>query len=346
MTFRCIVPALPVAAGSVRTAARLLLAAFGVAAAANALAATTPFPARNLTPLTALFGIPEMRGAETSPVGSASLRIQHVNNFTAGLRRDQRTPQAALFDGESSWWTLRMTRPISRGRGEWSLEVPAVWHTGGAFDRVIDEFHSLVGFDDSGRADVPRDRLNYAVLAGSERAGVSSATVQLGDVRAGLGWQLVARERTLWRARAQVKLPTGRARRLAGSGGTDVAVWIEGLSRSPFQLSWLSASYGVGAAWLGRGDVLADRQRRFATFAHVGMHATLTDRWRFALQLDGHSELMHSALRQLGGAAVTVTGGMHFDGARHWWHVALSEDWTGRSAPDVMFQFQFGRRFR
>ncbi len=73
--------------------------------------------------------------------------------------------------------------------------------------------------------------------------------------------------------------------------------------------------------------------------ASLGLDAVLTEHWRVAMQLDGHTRVFDSELRALGSALQFSFGPRYQSGA--WSGVLLiSEDVAVDTAPDVQFQLQ------
>lgn len=166
--------------------------------------------------------------------GEVSLPI--LQNVAAGMEGGS----AFFLDGE----TLRAVIDAAIGIGsrlELSVEVPMLLHTGGIFDSMIDSYHERVGLPDGGRPVFARNRFVAGYVGDGEAVFIdrSPGGVRLGDIvlvvrtalnRAAAGVPAVASSFSL-------KLPTGDADRLDGSGSVDYGVGLQvswELGRSTF----------------------------------------------------------------------------------------------------------------
>ncbi len=301
--------------------------------------AGAPLPVRNLSPAAALYGVPRMVG--TLPVRrlEAALLLEHVNNFSG----DSNDQMAIAYDGTTSITSLTL-RGAFAGALEWGLEVPYVYHDGGFTDGLIDGFHELFGFPDAGRDDVPRDRLRYRLeYNGETLVDIDESVGHLGDVRGWLGvrvYQGRARQAVL---RAMVKAPSGSLDTLSGSGGTDVAVWGEWVDDAILAGFGARLTAGAGILVPGDGDLPSPAQQNAVFTGHLGVQFPVTHWLTLRGQLDAHSEVLDTGLRQAADGAVQGTLGATVGiGSASWLDLGLSEDLTSASAPDVVFLVRFG----
>lgn len=299
----------------------------------------SPLPVRNLSPAAALYGVPRMFGALPVRRFEATVMLEHVNNFSG----DYNDHMSISYDGTTSVTSLALRGAVS-GAFEWGLEVPYVHHDGGFTDGLIDGFHELFGFPDAGRDDVPRDRLHYRLeFDGETLADVDDSVGHLGDVRGWLGYRVFQGAARQGVVRAMVKAPTGSLETLSGSGGTDVAVWGEWVDDAI--LAGLGARLTAGAGILvpGNGDLPSAAQQDTVFTGHLGVQFPVADWLTLRGQLDAHSEVLDTGLRQAADGAVQGTLGATVGiGAAGWFDLGLSEDLTNASAPDVVFLLRFG----
>lgn len=333
--------------GRASAAARLaggiaLLLASAASADMSAIDPAQPVRVRNMAPAAFVYGLPAPQGPALGAGERAlALHVEHANNFT-GRRTDG---VAVRLDGSTTVTSLAFRQGV--GGWEWGVEVPFVHHGGGFTDRFIDDFHDLLGFPDGGRSRAPRNVLSYRVASGGETLiDIERSGGGLGDVRAWGGYRLAAGAARHASVRAQLKLPSGDADDLFGSGAADLSLWAE-LSDG----RWLDA-LGVtvtlmgGLTVPGRGDVLGDRQRDAVLSGHLGLHYPLSHRLVLRAQLDGHTELLDTGVRAVGGASLQGTlGGSVMLPGRLRLDLALAEDLVTRSAPDVVFLVSLGRRW-
>lgn len=322
----------------------LALVLHAPARAAEAPAAARPeqpLGVRNLSPAIQIYGLPRALGAAARPGRiSTSLIVEHANNFTAGSGDDGR----AIFDGSTTVASLALRGALSE-RLEWGVEIPYVHHSGGFTDGFIEAFHDLFGLPDGGRDGAPRGRLNYRIdYAGSPVIAIGSTAGDLGDLRGWLGLRLLGGDREVT-ARAMVKAPTGSVDELSGSGATDASLWLEMVDRRTLSGAGVTATVMAGVTRLGDGDLAALDQRDLVYVGHLGLHWPVTDRLILRGQIDAHSDVIDTDVRQLAhGAVLGTLGGTLALSRRTWLDLGLVEDLTGGSAPDVVFLLTLGAR--
>ncbi len=250
-----------------------------------------------------------------------------------------------LLDGESH--RTAVTVQYRAATMEWGIEVPYLSHSGGFLDRFIDRWHDFFGLPDSGRENIARGQLRYVYHRdGIDRLRLTQRTQGVGDVRLLAAWPLTP-PRTDAALRAALKLPTGNAQELHGSGAADLAVWVVAgcaIAHCADKWRWHAA---VGTLVLGRGDVLPDQQRRLVAFGGLG------GAWRARPPIVLKAELRaHTAfykdtdLAPLGSTAMQlVLGGTWVLSGEIMVDVAVSEDIRVNTAPDVSFLISIGTRF-
>ena len=332
---RCTVASLRIAAGDVGVGLTVL--ALVTVAALPAAANDRPLALRNTSPIANLYGLPRMLGATRlqGPGIEHQITLEEANNFTDRSKANQRI----FFDGETSIISYRGRTAIGE-RWEVGVELPYVIHHGGGLDGPIDEFHELFGLPDGNRSIARRNRLDYAILVdGVEYANFQDSQRHVGDVRFNAGRVVLETQSVNATLRAQVKVPTGDADRLTGSGAWDVASWVEAGVRDVAGVSGFGLSLGGGAMYLGEGDIVPDDQERFVLVGHVGLNYRLSDTVYVHGQLDAHSKLWDNDVRQAESALQGTLGGRVKLAPRMWLDIAVLEDLTADSSSDVVFQF-------
>ena len=298
--------------------------------------APTPLALPNLNPLGHVYGVPTARtGLPADRVGIASTLASHYVS-------EANAAETLLLDGETMLTTLTVARRFAPA---WTVGavLPHVRHGGGEFDQAINEWHSIFGLSDGGRAAAPLGAFDFHY----RRAGVIALRTQaagggLGDV------QLFADFAPMpaWLVQTTLKLPTGSAAELRGSGGTDIALVVGG--RTPYGLG--PAPLGVyghaGALWRGRGEVLPAQARTGVALGQIGMAWALLPALALQVQLDGHTGFYRASdFAALGPALQLGVGGRwHFD-RRAALTLAVAEDIAVGSAPDVAFQLALDVRY-
>lgn len=222
------------------------------------------------------------------------------------------------------------------------LELPYRYTGGGVLDDAIDSWHDLFDLPEGARATLPTDRIRIAYARnGAVLLDVDSSASGVSDVSLDFGYSLQSTTATDIAAWLSVKLPTGDAERLTGSGATDVSLAIAGGHQ--LNQDW-SLFAQVAVTRLGDGDRLSAQQSDvvWSGFAGVGWRA-----WRgleVKAQLDAHSAVFDEVdLDFLGDALVLTVGGDYRFESGWQFDLAVSEDIAVESASDVVFVFGLRR---
>ena len=282
----------------------LLLAAEARAGDAGLFATTNqnPFIQIHSLPSPAERAFPA-RGEWTWDLGFELANNSILEESSAGER--------VVLDGES----YRTTVALAYGLGprlRVSIDIPFIAHSGGFLDGLIEDWHDLWGLSNTRREPFENDRLDFSyVSADGERFTIDERGRGLGDIRLDADWLLrpSGSDRRSLVIRAGLKLPTGAAEHLRGSGGTDVSMQF--LSTDPVTLSRWNAtlSWMLGGLWLGAGDVLDDIRRDAVAIGSIGVARPLWRRWSARLQFDGHSSFYDSRLQPIGARSMQVAFG-------------------------------------
>jgi hypothetical protein len=220
--------------------------------------------------------------------------------------------ERVVIDGETWRGTLAIAYGLS-ARFEAGLVVPLVSHQTGIFDGFIRKWHDIYGMSNSRRDQFDDYALEYAFHAMDEtRVLVDTASSGIGDIRLSGAWRLRSDgvDQRALTVRAGVKLPTGSATRLHGSGGTDLSLQL--LSTDAMTLStWgTTLSWMVGALRLGRGDVLDELRRDHVAIGSIGIARPLWRNLLLKLQVDAHGSFYDTDIDIIGAnSAQLVFGG-------------------------------------
>ncbi len=323
-----------------------LVLAVAVTGSAAADPLRHPLAVRNHNPFVAVYGIPAMDAVEVLDQGGnrLALTLDATSNFTD----DGTDNEFIAIDGETYRLNLRYTRGFADG-WEAGVELPLLRHNGGFLDGFIINWHDFFGFPQGGRDETERDRLEYRyTTGGSDLVAVDAADSGVGDVAIHVGRRLVGRDRHPRRRlalRAQLKAPTGDSDRLFGSGGWDVALWLQAQHHWRERLWW---SAGAGVTYLGRGDVLPDLQRHLVGVLSLGAGWQPWQRLSLQLQTDLQSPAYQDTpLGQLSDTAVQISiGGSLGLTERLFLDFAVVEnEFTPDASPDVSFHLRLRTRF-
>lgn len=303
----------------------LLLAAGSVAA--------DPFPVRDQNPLLAGVGLPAAMPARISNDGGEWSIGANLSWGTTALIQE-RGVESLIVDAETREARLTLQRSIGE-RVALQLQIPHRHTSGGSLDSFIDSWHDTFGLPDGARSQLPSDQLNidYA-RSGVSLLNMTSSASGLADVQVALGYQVVSSPESGLTAWLNVKLPTGDADKLTGSGATDVSMLLAGHHR--LNDSW-SVFGQASATWLGDGDLFPAQQR---SAVWGGLAGLSWQAWRglsLKAQVDAHSAAFDSELDFLDEAVVLTVGGDYRFASGWQLDLGVSEDLAVEHSPDVVF---------
>ena len=312
----------------------------GVAAETGWGAVATPLRIVNLNPFHLLYGVPGSFGSRVLTPGSSELiasmdMASYLSAANAGTER-------VLIDGETYRQGLALRHGF-RDRWEYLFEVTAVAHRGGVFDGFIENWHDTFGLIQGDRDSAPRDRLAlFHANGGRTHVDIDRDVSSLGDVSLGVGYSLPR-----WplpndglAIRTRVKLPTGDANSLAGSGGFAASVWAEtsgALPGSADSRTWLYAA-ALGALAGEAPASYSSTGGRFIVFGRFGVTWRPLTRLSLTAQLDAHSSpYSASRVAPLADPSVMIgLGGTLRLTERTTLEIAVTEDdGIHRATPDI-----------
>jgi hypothetical protein len=329
----------------------LLLIVIGTTAAIPCQALElTPFAVRNFSPTALVHGLSIAETPYLLPAGKTTLHtgFDLANNATINTRNDERI----LLDGETYVATLGLRYGLS-DQLQVGIDLPWVWHSGGFLDSFISDWHDFFGLPEGDRDDLKNDQLDYRYSRnGEERLRLQDKTDSLGDLRLKLAWQFATTAQSAFTLQAQVKAPTGDADKLTGSEAWDVSLAISAqrnfsLGNGHGESKGRGALWGgFGVSWLGDGEVLEEDVEDFAASGWVGAGWSPLDWLSLKVQIDSHTALYDSDLRELGDPAVILTmGGTLGLGEKTFLDVGVGEDLNVNASPDITFHLDLNHRF-
>jgi Protein of unknown function (DUF3187) len=261
---------------------------------------------------------------------------------TGNISLVQHSAQDSLqLDAELQRWQLSFSRPLN-DHLSLRVELPYLAVSGGHLDNFIESWHRTFGLPNGNRAVSPTNRLlvQHQHMANVDYLRTAAAS-GIGDLTLRLGWNFTTQptqQRALW---FSLKLPSGAAGRLTGSGATDVAL---SLATAQSLSARFSTQQQLSLSLLGTGQRLSHQQLTAVWSGSLGLDAAITPHWSALLQLDAHSKVFTTGLRALGNALQLSLGPRYQHGA---WQGSLfvSEDIAVDTAPDVQFQLAITRRY-
>jgi hypothetical protein len=322
----CLVPDIKRPAG-----AALLLAFSGAVAA-------SPFSTRDQNPLLAGFGLPRAMPARIAAGDEWQFAADFNWGNSAIVQANAR--ENLVVDGETRELRLTLGRGIS-DRFALQLQLPYRQAGGGNLDGFVDDWHSWFGFSDGPRDGLPSDDYRIAYRHdGVTALDLRSSGSGLADISADVGYEITASENTSVAAWLSVKLPTGDADELTGSGATDASLIVAAERRLTDRWSTFGQA---GVSYLGEGGLLADRQRSVVWSGMAGVGFNVLQSLELKLQLDAHSAAFDRAQLAFMGEALILTVGGSYRFAGWQFDAGVSEDVKVDASPDVVFVFGLRR---
>lgn len=324
-----------------RRAGRLSVWASALICLAQVAAAhADPILTRNQHPLVALYGLPLPLAARLPGAGSGSLGATvNWSNIATTDTTDQRS---YTLDGEV--FEARVQAGHALGE-HFAVQGQLAWRqlTGGSLDSLVESWHDLFNLPNGSRNRLPEDELLIEYRFGeSTLLRVDDESSGLADLPLSLGYQLTASDQSAVATWLTIKVPTGQAADLTGSGAVDIALSLAG-EREVSERWQLFGQASV--VWLGEGDVLADLQQDFAGSLLAG---TTWKAWRsleLTAQLEANTAVLDTGTDLDGDAIVLTIGGRYRTNSGWVCDFGFSEDLQISASPDIVFVLGLRRTF-
>ena len=305
-----------------------LLAVIACAPALGDDAPLDVFPLRNHNPFLQIYGLPAFATHELVAPGGVDFSVSF--DIANDMDEADRSGEVLIIDAELRTLNVSLRRRISE-RLEIGLDVPYLSYSGGFLDRVIYDFHDLVGLSNSTR-DGPNDQFRLYM----EKEGVTLFDAV--EPSSGIGDLQVSAALRLGKAtlRANVKAPTGDPDKLTGSGAADLALGLYAGGATTVFARDLTYSGFVGALALGDGDVLPSLQKSVVPYGGVALRWHATERFALATQVYAQGRYLDAALNELGGNTFQLAFGCdyRFPAQGLLLRFAIAEDIAAAAAPD------------
>jgi hypothetical protein len=300
------------------------------------VAVAEPFSVRDQNPFLAGFGLPSAMPTRLAAGENRGWSGGLDVSWGSTALVQQSGAETLIVDAETREARLTLQAPLS-DRFAFQLQLPYRYTGAGNLDGFIDGWHDAFGLPDGARSELPSDAIDITYIRNrSRRLSMNSSASGLADIQASLGYDMVASEASALSAWLSVKLPTGDADELTGSGATDVSFSLAGERR--LDTDW--SVFGQAAVtWLGEGDLLAYRQRSVVWSGLAGLSGRVWRGLSLKAQIDAHSAAFDSDLDFLNEAVVLTVGGDYRFASGWLMNIGVSEDIAVEHSPDVVFLF-------
>lgn len=304
-----------------------------------------PAKIRNMNPFIIGYGavIPDSPFLIDQDEWMASLKLELANNsITADTANEE-----IFIDGETYLADINLRYGYNRDI-ELLVAIPLIYHSSGFLDQVIKSWHDLWGMSNDRRDVFPNNQLQYEYSRnGNTLINISSGIGGLGDMVFGLKYNnKPGSESTSIAYRMDLKLPTGNADKLTGSGATDVALSVHAANTSLLRKNDITLYGGAGLVALGKGDILPDIQKDYVGNAYVGTSWQTTTNLALIAQLSFQSSYYESDLNQLGANSFQLYLNGAYAGRNNiTYEFGFGENLATDTTPDFLLYFAVNKRY-
>ncbi len=305
---------------------------------------SAPFSIKNLNPFIQIFGIPTTEPAElkTDQAWAGALALDIANNSII----THHIGEAIVLDGETYRLSLTLRRGINN-KTEIGFELPLIAHSNGFMDNFIEGWHDTFGLTNSQRDITTSNSLHYRYSVNNiDVFEINHPSEGIGDIRLFAARQLHKNSNSALSLHASLKLPSGDAQKLHGSGATDLSISVAHIKRNWLTSMQFTTFANGGLLLLGKGDVLRHLQKNSLLFGSTGL---VWDQHRvidLKAQLDFHTPVYDSGLDQLGNPTVqlTVGGSVRFSPTTRL-DIGVGENLLTDTTPDFLINLVLKRHY-
>jgi hypothetical protein len=302
------------------------------------------FTLRNQNPFLQIYGLPTFQTAVLVDKENSAwdLSLDLANHADFGNTDSENF----VVDGETYFLTLSMRRRVADWL-ELGFDLPLVSHADGFMDDMIEGWHDIFGMSNTKRRG-PSNELGFLYQRnGEDLYRLESAASGLGDLQ--LTAAIPLRESVDGRSRvairSSVKLPTGDADKLLGSGSADFSAGVYATGTSSMLGRSLVLNGFVGGLVPGEGDVLPTLLHEVIAYGGASAAWQATERIVLTAQLYGQAPYYDSDVEELGGNSLQLTTGIAVRMGRDTLlRMAIVEDVSANATTDfaVHFSIRFG----
>jgi hypothetical protein len=312
----------------------IILFTLANAASANEVRA---FHTYNQLPFKQIFGLPSLDNSPLTEPGTSRFTI--ISNISNTYDSSLGTNEAIVTDVE----TLRTSLILSYAalsNLQLGIEIPYVRHSGGFLADFIYDWHDIFNMPQNGRTKTNSDQLQIQYLSTSGTAyTLTDSGDGIGDIRLNCSYTRPWNYRSIIFS-SELKLPTGDFDKLTGSGGMDFSAGLTINDAASLENYNITLFGGLAAIYLDDIDgTLSIIQNNFALTARAGIGWQPSPRFQLKLQMDTHSPLYDSDIKELGDPGLQIAmGGSLFFSENDYIDLYIAEDLDISSAADVAFQ--------
>lgn len=304
---------------------------------------------KNNSPIISLFSLPRADFYPSNKPGTRTLESSfEITNYISSTSKQG---DFLLIDGES--WSLN-SKLLYQYNHQLQIGLSTKWikHGKGITDRFIYHFHDILQLPQNGRSDEYHERFFWSFYADSQEVlTVRDDLSAWGDTELSLAWQPPELNNTQFNA--FLKLPTGDYQQQTGSERVDFSLsfaqqnpdWFS--NRNSLNTSSIAFWYGAGLGYTSKVTELSKFTQNILNFSlRTGLAWLVSANWQVKAQIDTHSPLFKTELRELGWFPLQFTIGTDYKVTEDaTLNLMIVEDLRPRSAPDVIFSTGLSIKF-
>jgi hypothetical protein len=296
----------------------------------------------NSGPILSLFSFIRPEALSNKEIGTFTYKNQlSLSNYISSTSKDG---DQFFIDGES--WVLRNTLNYQLSANFLiSASLPWLKHSGGISDNFIYNFHDIFQLPQNGRRKENNDDIRWILNSdGVNLLNVEDELSAWGDLS--ITGQLTSQVTPSLKWAFMTKFPTGDYDKQTGSEKLEFGIsvvqsnpdWFK--NRTILKDIHLAFWYGSGVSYIGQVNSLKRLdQKPYIVTARSGLAYSPYQDWHLKCQLDIHSPLFNTKIRELGWLPVQISfSTWHRLSQSTNFEFVIIEDLRPRSAPDVIFQ--------
>lgn len=317
----------------------LLLYSFRISAAESFASET--ISVSNTSPIAMLFSLPQANFNLDRDVGTLTLKSDfELNNY---FSRTEKEDDFFRIDGET--WRVRNKLSYQASK-QLQIHLSTAWvrHSGGISDGFIYRFHDAFVLPQNGRIPDEHDELSWKLYIDNvDTFRLESEQSSIGDSELTLSFKPEFRRNL--QLNASLKLPTGSFSKQTGSEKPDFSLsfaeqnpdWF--VNRDLLNNIPLSIWYGAGLGYVSKVTAFeAMGSNSLILSVRSGIAVQLLNDWQLKAQLDSHSPLYNTEIRELGWVPIQISfESWHQISQDIAFNIMLAEDLRPRTVPDVVF---------
>ena len=291
-----------------------------------------PFLTRNQSPFSLIYGIPFATSAQLLEKNQS--RWISTINISNTINKQSKADELFFIDIETLHTTFLYDYSFDKN---WMLRIqlPYIVHSGGFLDSTIDTYHQALNLPENIRPSYAHNEININYQQNNiQQLNITDRQQSLADISLQLAWQKNSTTEHALSYWLNLKLPTGDAKKITGSGALDISTWVS----ADYKLKNSRWIYGqAGILYMGDSDVLTDNHKNWATFYNIGTIFHPWEKWELKTQFDIHSAVYQSDIKFLSHVIQFTFGGSYQLNLTDKIDFAVVEDINSGASPDVNF---------